>query len=87
MHRSNEHDPSEPSRDQVDATKDERPHQGLAELGVCLNKGEQVRARQLDDLTRLDRSNPYQRSPARQHVGFAGELARPQSGDHSVADA
>jgi hypothetical protein len=74
MAGSDEHDVSEPVRDQLQATKDESPHQDLAELGVGLHERQQVFAIQLDHFARLTGARVGQRVSARKHVDLAREL-------------
>ena len=81
MRRSDEHHVAETAGDQLDTAQDERAHDDVADLGVGLDERQQAAVIQLDHLARVDRTRPDQRSPAREHVDFARELARTVHGD------
>jgi hypothetical protein len=73
--------------DQLEAAQHERPHENLAQLGVGLNQGEQLLARQLDDFAWRGYAQPGDRRPAGDHDGFAGELSRAVRHDQRVGGA
>ena len=81
VRRPDEHDVAEPVRDQLHAAQDERPHEDLAELGVGLHERQQALAIQLDHFARLADARADERAAAREHVDFAGELARAMDDD------
>ena len=85
MVRPDEHDVAEAVRDELHPPEDERPHEDLAQLGVGLHEREQVIAIELDHLARHAGARTHQRPAAREHVGLAGELARPMDGDDGLA--
>ena len=81
MGRSEHDDIAEVVRDQLDAAEHERPHEDLAQLGVCLHQRQQLLARELDHLTGCDRAQPRHRPAAGDHRRLAGELTRPMRDD------
>ena len=85
MVRPDEHDVAEAVRDELHPPEDEGPHQDLAELGVRLHQRQQLLVIELDDLARRAGARPHQRAAVREHVGLAGELARPMNGDDGLA--
>src|SRR5258708_5253829 len=74
MRRANQDDVAIAAGDQLDAVEDERPHEDLAQLGVCLNESEQLFSSELDHFATRDGPNPHQRPATGQHRAFAGEL-------------
>ena len=64
---ANQHDVTITAGDQLDAAEDERPHEDLAQLGIRLDKSEQLFTGELDHLARRDGPNPRQSSATRQH--------------------
>jgi hypothetical protein len=74
VRRANQHDVTRAAGDQLDAAKDERPHEDLAQLGIRLDESEQLFASELDHLARRGGPNPGQVRATGQHRAFAGEL-------------
>src|SRR6266545_2037520 len=74
MIRPDEHDISEPVRDQLDPAQDKSPHDQLAELAVGLHERQQLFTIQLDHFARLTGARSEERGAARKHVDLAGEL-------------
>ena len=70
--------------DQLKAAEHERPHKNLAQLGVCLNQGEQLFTLQLNHFTGLAHAQAAHRPTTGDHDGFAGELARPVGHDEDL---
>src|SRR6185295_18522181 len=85
--RTDERNIPEPVSNQLHAAKDEGPHQNFAELGVGLHEGQQTFAIQLDDFARLRGPRADQRTPARDHGGFAGELPGSMDDDEALGGA
>ena len=79
--RPDEHGVAEPVGDQLDPAKDEGPHEDVGELAVGLDEGEEIVPLHVDHLSRLADPKADERLPPREHVGLAGELARPLNRD------
>ncbi len=73
--------------EQLDAPQDEGAHEDFAQLAVALHQGEQVIARQLDDLAGLADAVADQARAAREDRDFAGEFAGLMPGDERLAVA
>ena len=74
--RADEHDVSDPSRDQLHPTEDQGPHEDVAQLAVGLHERQQMFAIDFDDLARLADTEADERAAAGQHAHLAGEPAR-----------
>src|SRR5260370_17383376 len=59
--------------------KNERTHQDLAQLRVCLHQGEEAFAIELDDFSIMSRTNTCHRTTARKRIDLAGELTSPEN--------
>jgi hypothetical protein len=59
--------------------KNERPHQDLAQLRVCLHQGEEAFARELDDLSILPHTNTPHCTTTRESTDFTSELTSPDN--------
>src|SRR5439155_12747794 len=81
MRRANQHDVAIAAGNELDAAEDERPHEDLTQLGVCLNESEQLFPSELDHFATRDGPNPHQRPATGQHRAFAGELPGAKSGE------
>ena len=87
MVRTDQHDISEPMRDQLHSAQNEGPHDELAEFAVGLHERQQVFAIQLDHFARLTDARSEQRRATRKHVDLAGELTRSIDYDERLAGA
>ena len=85
VQRADKYRVTKPARDEFGPAQNERAHEDLAEFGVGLHKGQQLRACQLEDLRRLGRQDSNRRTLSRQHVGLARELPRDERGDQRVS--
>ena len=87
MRRSDEHGVARPAADQLDASKNERPHQDFAELGVVLDQRHHLIAIQLEEFAGVAGAQPEQRAAAGDHVDLAAELSRAVERDQDLAFA
>src|SRR6185295_17711826 len=80
VQRADEYRVAKPPCDEFVPSQNERAHQDLAEFGVGLHEGKQLRACELEDLRRLGRQDSNRRTLSRQHAGLARELPRDERG-------
>jgi hypothetical protein len=73
--RSDQHDVSEPARDQLRSAQKKRANENLAQFRVGLDKPEELIAVHFDQLTRLTDAKRDKCPATREHGDLAGELA------------
>jgi hypothetical protein len=73
--RPNQHDVSEPARDQLRSAQKKRAHENLAQFRVGLDKSQELIAVHFDQLTRLADTKRDKCPATGEHGDLAGELA------------
>src|SRR5262245_54884988 len=85
MRRTDQHNISKASRNQLYAAQDERSHDDLAELAVGLHERQQLIALELDQFAGFANAYLNNGGSARQHAGLAGKLPGTEVGNELLA--